>query len=76
MARYFFQLENGRIVRDSRGSEHPHLHDARVQAVRALAEIIDEKRESFWDDQPVRVVVSDEAGRKLFVIEASAHAVQ
>jgi hypothetical protein len=72
MPRYHFHLENSVVIPDETGADLVDIHAARVQAVRSLSEIINEHRELFWDNQPVRVVVTDEAGLMLFVIEASA----
>ena len=72
MPRYHFQLEDGIFVPDEPGMELADIHAARIQAVRSLSELINEHRERFWDDQPIRVVVSDDTGLTLFTLEAAA----
>ena len=69
MPRYFFHLEHVRIVKDTKGSEHPDLDAAKLHAVKMLAGALADEPQAFWDADVFRMTVSDPDGLALFAIE-------
>ena len=47
MPRYFFHVDNGEFVPDPSGTELPDINAARVEAVRAAGEMINNTSQSF-----------------------------
>jgi hypothetical protein len=72
MARYYFQTEDGRCHPDPDGLELPDLQTVREEAVCALCEIVKESPATFWEDGAFRLIVSDETGLMLFMLDLSA----
>lgn len=72
MPRYFFHFgETARGV-DLRGQELPDHNTARIEAVRLLGEVLRDKAGEFWDEQSMKLIITDETGLMLFVLDVSA----
>lgn len=71
MPRYYFNTEDGRRYPDEDGSDLPDVSAARQQATRVLAELLKEQPSDFWDTGRLRVEVTDEANRKVLVVDVS-----
>jgi hypothetical protein len=70
MPRYFFHVDNGTFAPDDTGAELPDLAAARVEAVRAAGEMINEANRSFWDNlTPWNMHVTDSDHHLLFTLE-------
>lgn len=70
MPRYFFHVDNGKFVPDATGTELPGLHAARVEAVRASGEMINDVSSEFWEEMsPWNMHVTDDAKRLLFTLQ-------
>ena len=68
MPRYFFHIIDGITLRDHEGTELPDIQTARSVAVRTSGEILQDMGERFWDGTEWHLEVTDEWGRKLFVL--------
>ena len=70
MPRYFFHVDNGEFIPDPSGTELPDIQAARVEAVQAAGEMINEKGQSFWEHMTPWVMnVTDSNKRLLFTLE-------
>ena len=73
MPRYFFHVDNGEFVPDATGTELPGLDAARVEAVRASGEMINDVSREFWEEvSPWDMHVTDDQGQLLFTLQFSA----
>ena len=72
MPRFYFHTEDGRPLRDRDGVSLPDLAAARLEAVRALGEILKERSDDFWNERMLRMSVTDQSGLTLFLVEVSA----
>jgi hypothetical protein len=73
MPRYFFHVDNGKFIPDLSGTELPDQDAARVEAVRAAGEMINDTRQSFWEHMAPWVMnVTDADKRLLFTLEFGA----
>ncbi|RAK57006.1 DUF6894 family protein [Phenylobacterium deserti] len=72
MARYFFHFGDTPRGVDVRGQELPDHNTARIEAVRLLGEVLRDKAGEFWDEQSMKLIITDEAGLMLFVLDVSA----
>lgn len=73
MPRYFFHIDNGTFVPDRDGIELADLVAARIEAVRAAGEMINEARHSFWEHgTPWNMHVTDGDRRLLFTLQFAA----
>jgi hypothetical protein len=72
MRYYHFEIQDGT------GLPHPDPHefacvkDARSEAVRLLAALVEDRPDDFWHSRPWRLTLRDDSGCKLF--EISIHA--
>ncbi len=71
MPRYFFHMQDGGAFRDEDGVVLPDTLAARVEASRALGQLLSEHPAEVWRDERFFVTVTDEAGLILFTIDAS-----
>jgi hypothetical protein len=70
--RYYFHTENGQSQRDRDGVDLPGLDAARHEAVRALCDILKERSGQFWAEGVFRMIVADDDGLTLFMVEVTA----
>ncbi len=66
MARFFFSIHNGGIMRDGEGAELPDVEAACAEAIRALPEIAADEIPRNGDQQHFAIVVRDEDGRAVY----------
>lgn len=72
MARYFFDVIDGRTVTDAVGVDLPDLAAVRREAMRVLPEIArDEIRRNDRDVQTLAVTVRDETGQPVYTANLS-----
>lgn len=72
MPRYYFHTQNGEIVRDDQGEELRGTEAAREEAVAVLGEILRYRAAAFWTTGRFSVVVTDDAGRTVVTVTATA----
>ena len=72
MARYYFHSEDGRRFPDEEGTELPTLAEARIEAVRVLADILREDPEELLQTGTLRMTVTDEKGLIYFALDLAA----
>ncbi|TPI13027.1 hypothetical protein FJW06_15330 [Mesorhizobium sp. B4-1-3] len=73
MTRYFFHVDNGTFIPDEDGVDLPDLDAARMEAVRAAGEMINDAKQSFWDHMtPWIMNVTDDQDRLLFTLQFAA----
>jgi len=65
-------LRRYRKRRGRRGQELPDHNSARIEAVRLLGEVLRDKAGEFWDEQSMKLVITDDVGPMLFVLDVSA----
>lgn len=71
MARFHFNTSNGRAHLDREGEELRSFADARVEAVKLLAELLKESADSFWSTANFDVTVTDDQGLTLCTLNVS-----
>lgn len=71
MARYFFHTENGDRHTDENGLELPDLAAVRREAIKSLSEMIKNRGERFWERNSFRLIVTDEKGLILYVLDVN-----
>ncbi|MCJ2069195.1 hypothetical protein MKK75_10325 [Methylobacterium sp. J-030] len=72
MARYFFDVIDGRTISDEAGIDLPDLAAVRREAVRLLPEIArDEIHKYDCDAQTLALMVRDEAGQPVYIANLS-----
>ena len=70
MPRFFFHVDNGEFVPDRVGTDLPDVNAARMEAVRAAGEMINDAKESFWEHlTPWLMHVTDVDNRLQFTLE-------
>lgn len=74
MPLYFFHTEDGRCVRDEDGTELADTDAARLEAVRIMAQLLEEDAAGLWDTESFRIIVTDPSGLTLLTVDASAMA--
>jgi len=72
MPRYFFHFGETDAGLDVRGQELDDDNAARIEAVRLLGEMLRDKAGEFWDEQSMKLIITDQAGLILFVLDVSA----
>lgn len=72
MPRYFFHFGDTPGGVDVRGQELPDHNAARIEAVRLLGEILRDKAGEFWDERSMKLIITDDVGLMLFVLDVSA----
>jgi hypothetical protein len=72
MARYHFHTEDGRHHPDQDGLELADVAVARVEAVKAIGQLINEKPDEFWRDGLFRMTVTNAEGLTLFILDISS----
>jgi hypothetical protein len=72
MPRYYFNVHDGKVMRDKLGSEFPDLDAARNEAITASAEMLRSLRDPmFWNGADWTMSVTDETGEELFSLPFS-----
>ena len=59
MERYYFDVENGAVSRDERGTELPDHDKVRSAAIELLGQMLDDHSATFWKDPELRLTVRD-----------------
>ena len=72
MFRYFFHTSDGRSLFDREGMEFDSATAAKIEAVRMMGEVLKDQATEFWDTQALKLIVTDETGLILFVLDLSA----
>ena len=72
MVSYFFHTEDGLSLLDTEGTEFASATEAKIEAVRMIGDMLRSEPAEFWDTRALRVIVTDEAGLILFVLDCSA----
>lgn len=72
MPRYFFHTEDGSSQLDHEGMELDSARTAQVAAVKLMGETLKDQPEDVLGSRAFRVIVTDEAGLILFVLDLSA----
>ena len=72
MPRYFFHIGDTEGGLDPDGIELPDDNSARVEAARTLGVILQDKAGEFWNERCMSLIVTDEGGLILFVLDISA----
>jgi hypothetical protein len=76
MPRYYFNINDGRMILDEEGTELPSLAAAREEAIRNSGEILrNGAGPALWAGEPWRMWVTDEpagGGKILFTLKFSA----
>jgi len=72
MPRYHFHTQNGSSFTDADGRELESVRDARIEAARAISQMVEARPDEFWEDGLFRVTVTDERGLILFMLDLSA----
>lgn len=67
MARYFFDINDGRNVRDEEGHECADLHTAVEYAKQTLSEIAADEMSKHGERQAITVLVTDETGQAVYL---------
>lgn len=71
MPRFYFHTEDGSSCLDDDGMELPDVTAAKIEAVRAMAELLRDKAPNFWDERSLKLIVTDKAGLILFALGLS-----
>lgn len=73
MPRYFFHVQDGKILPDTEGTELPDLTAARDEATAASGEILKgfEGSAAFWVGDDWTMTVTDEVGKALLTLRFS-----
>ncbi|PBB83582.1 hypothetical protein [Mesorhizobium sp. WSM3876] len=70
---YHFHVDNGEFNPDADGVELPDVNAARVEAVRAAGEMINDNKEAFWQHAaPWIMHVTDGENHLLFTLQFGA----
>ena len=73
MARYFFNVHDGRDIVDDEGSELASLAEVREEALRATVDLLrDVVTDNLWSGHEWRMVVVDSAGLEVLTLRFSA----
>lgn len=73
MARYHFNLYDGKFVADRDGIEFPDWEAATAFAVVRAGEAVAASGAKFWKGEHLRIVVTDPVGTALFELRLSGH---
>lgn len=76
MPRYFFHVENGHRIGDEEGEELADDEAARSAGVQILAELLEARRTSIWNDGRLIVHVETAGGERLFTLLAEVRDVR
>lgn len=68
MARYFFDMADGKYLRDKKGQELSSINEARLAAVEYLTKVLKEEPDIMWHSGGFQVIVSDEERLTLFTV--------
>ena len=72
MQRYFFHTEDGALFRDEEGTMLADNEAARIEAARVLGQLLNERPGEIWRDDQMRIIVTDDRGATLFLLDLSA----
>jgi hypothetical protein len=70
--RFFFHSEDGVSFHDDEGTLLPDVAAARIEAARVLGQLVNERPGDVWQDDLFRLVVTDDLGAILFVLDLTA----
>jgi hypothetical protein len=71
MERFHFHTQDGRCLADPTGTELESLGEAKQVAVQHLVETLNHNGSLFWDTEAFSVIVTDDTGLTLFVLDLS-----
>jgi hypothetical protein len=71
MAKYFFHTDDGRSILDDEGMELATALAAKLEAARLFGELVRDQPEEFWAAGALKVIVTDESGLILFILDLS-----
>lgn len=71
---YFFETHDGVVYPDDEGTELPSLEQARVEAIKVMADFLSEKPEEFWRTNGLELTVRDDHRKTLFTLRLSVDA--
>ncbi len=66
--KYFFEVHDGQAYTDDEGTDLPSLQQARVEAIRVLADFLSEKPEKFWRAPGFALTVQNDRRATLFTL--------
>jgi hypothetical protein len=72
MARYYFDIVDGKARVDLEGVELPDLDSARNEAVEISAQLLKGRSKAFWLSRELEVLCRSEQGGPLFSLVVSA----
>ena len=72
MPRYFFNIQDGKDILDTEGTELAGVAEARDQAIAAAGEMIRSNGHTVWNGSEWRMDVTDETGNSVFTLRFSA----
>ena len=72
MPLYFFHIHANAHDADDEGMDFADPGAAREEAIKVAGEMMRDSPDAFWDSQPWKVVVTDEAGAVLWQISMDA----
>jgi hypothetical protein len=70
--RYFFHADDGRSFHDDDGTMLADDDAARIEAARVLGQLVNERPQDIWHDEPFRMTVTDETGLVVFILDIAA----
>ncbi|MCA1553858.1 MAG: hypothetical protein LC737_05725 [Chloroflexi bacterium] len=68
MGHYHFEIQDGTDLPHPDPHEFASVKDARIEAVRLLAELVKDRPDDFWHTRPWRLILRDQSQCKLFEI--------
>jgi hypothetical protein len=72
MPKYYFHADDGRRHEDEQGTELPNLAAVREVALSTMMEMADALSHDFWNDQRLRITVTDDHGLTLMTLDLTA----
>lgn len=73
MARYYFGIMDGELIKDNEGTEFPDARAARHEALKVLTELAEDHLSDKPGDQII-VSIRDESGRSLGLVSLTVEA--
>lgn len=74
MPKFYFHSEDGSRFEDKTGTDLPDVGSALREGVKVLAELIDNDPSLLLTTEAFRVIIQDQAGLTLYVIEVTGQA--
>ena len=72
--KFYFETHDGVAYPDDEGTELASLEQARVEAVKVLADFLSERPEEFWRTDELALTVQDNRRATLFTLRLSVSA--